>query len=79
MSVNFSFEWTLPQKVFGNDFQEEDFRNHVRQMVAISLFKEGRISSGLAAELLNISRREFFELLHRKSIPYFDLDENEIE
>lgn len=69
MNVNIAFDWTLPQEVFGQDFREDDFQTHVRQIVAISLFKEGRVSSGLAAEMLGIYRREFLELLYVKAIP----------
>lgn len=74
-----SFEWTVPEVVFGDDFKEEDLRKRVQEGVVLSLFKEGKISSGLAAEMLRISRREFLDILYRKGLPYFDFDEEELE
>jgi predicted HTH domain antitoxin len=36
---------------------------------AISLYSEGKLSAGRAAEILDISMREFLELLERECIP----------
>ncbi|MGB9872754.1 MAG: UPF0175 family protein, partial [Anaerolineae bacterium] len=38
--------------------------------VAIQLFREGRISSGKAAELLGISKLELIQLLARHGVPF---------
>lgn len=40
------------------------------QKRVISLYEKGKISSGRAAEILDISLREFLELLESKGVPY---------
>ncbi len=54
-----------------------DVEQRVREWLALSLFTEGRISSGKAAELLGISRVAFPDLLNDRGIAYFDLTEEE--
>lgn len=79
MPKQVSFDWTLPEAVFGEDLKEEELRQRVQEGVALSLFREGRVSSGLAAEMLGITRRKFMELLYEKGLPYFDLTEKALE
>ncbi|NOY96126.1 MAG: UPF0175 family protein [Chlorobi bacterium] len=46
----------------------------------IKLYELDKISSGLAAKLLNISRIEFLELLEKYNVSYFHKGlENELE
>jgi predicted HTH domain antitoxin len=42
------------------------------------LFVENRISSGKAAQLLNISRLDFLALLRRQGIPFVDYTAEEM-
>jgi predicted HTH domain antitoxin len=44
----------------------------VREAALVKLYDRGRLSSGKAAELLGISRREFLELLGQHGVSYFD-------
>ena len=44
----------------------------------LSLFTEGRISSGKAARLLGVSRIEFLDLLRRRGIAYVDMTSEEL-
>ena len=43
----------------------------LRELIALALFREGRISSGKAAELLGISKLAFVQLLAHHDISYF--------
>ncbi len=43
----------------------------LRELIALELFREGRISSGKGAELLGISKIEFANLLSRHGLNYF--------
>lgn len=43
----------------------------LRELIALELFREGRISSGKGAELLGVSKWEFIQLLARHGVPYF--------
>ncbi|MGA9351569.1 MAG: UPF0175 family protein [Anaerolineae bacterium] len=42
----------------------------IQELLVIGLYQEGRFSSGKAAELLGMTKREFIRLLARKGIPY---------
>lgn len=79
MPKNFTFDWSVPEAVFGEDLNENDLWRRVQEGVVISLFKEGKVSSGLAAEMLAINKRGFLQLLYDKGVPYFDLTEKELQ
>ena len=46
--------------------------------MAIKLFEMKRLSSGMAAMLIGMSRIEFLGELHRYGVPMIDLDQNEL-
>ena len=46
--------------------------------MAIKLFEMKRLSSGMAATLIGMSRVEFLAELHRYGVPMIDLDQNEL-
>lgn len=48
---------------------EERLPQALTEAVVLELFREHRLSSGKAAELLDVSYREFLALLHTKNIP----------
>ena len=50
----------------------------VREALAVLLFHSEEISSGKAAELLEISKAEFRALLPRFRVPYIDLSREEL-
>jgi predicted HTH domain antitoxin len=51
----------------------------IKEFSVLGLYLERRISSGKAAELLDMRKREFIRLLARKGIPYFDYTDEELE
>lgn len=51
----------------------------IKEFSVLGLYLERRISSGKAAELLGMGKREFISLLARKGIPYFDYTDEELE
>lgn len=53
-----------------------DFNHTVKESSLVKLFELGKVSSGVAAKVLNISRIEFLELLGKNHVSY--LDDNEI-
>jgi predicted HTH domain antitoxin len=57
---------------------KQEIQNHVEEWLVLSLFIQERISSGKAAQLLNISRIEFLERLHRYHINYFNYTDEEL-
>jgi predicted HTH domain antitoxin len=79
MAKRLTFDWVLPDAVFGDDLKVDDLRRRVREGIALSLFREGKVSSGLAAEMLGISRQEFLQLLYDKGLPYFEFSREELK
>lgn len=45
----------------------------------IRLFEQGRISSGYAASLLGMTRRDFLELLQKRGVPFVRYTEEDLE
>lgn len=57
-----------------------EFRKEIKVISLIKLYELGRISSGHAAKLLDISRADFLDLLGRYRTSYFGAGyENELE
>jgi predicted HTH domain antitoxin len=46
--------------------------------LAVKLFEMKRLSSGMAASLIGMSRVQFLSELHRFNVPMIDLDEHEL-
>ena len=52
-----------------------DFGNEIKVSSLVKLFELGKISSGIAAKALNISRIEFLELLDRYNVNFLNFDD----
>ncbi len=61
---------------FGIDRQE--IQRRVAEWLVLSLFAEGRISSGKAAKFLQLSRVDFFALLRKRGMAYINYDDDEL-
>lgn len=62
----------LPRDILAAlDVPEAELGARLRELIAVQLFREGRISSGKAAELLGVSKSEFVDLLARSGLNYF--------
>ncbi len=57
----------------------QDIQNNMEEWLVLSLFTQQRISSGKAAQMLNLSRIDFLALLHKYHITYFDYNNEELE
>jgi predicted HTH domain antitoxin len=51
----------------------------LKEYLVLELYRRREVSSGKAAELLGMERTEFIRYASRLGIPYFDLDERELE
>ncbi len=58
---------------------KEEMEQHIRLMAALKMFELGKISSGKAAELVGMSRVEFFETCGRYHVSVFNYAPDEIE
>ena len=56
----------------------QQFMHEAKLAMAIKLFEMKRLSSGMAALLIGMSRMQFLGELHRYGVPMIDLDENDL-
>jgi predicted HTH domain antitoxin len=62
----------VPRDLLGAlDVPQVRLETRLRELIALELFREGRISSGKGAELLGISKLEFVQLLAQHGLLYF--------
>ena len=59
-------------------FDQHEIQRRLSEWLVLSLFTEGRISSGKAPRLLNISRVEFLNLLRARGIAYVNFTPDEL-
>jgi predicted HTH domain antitoxin len=59
----------IPDEIAGLLGPDECLRRAWTEAVVLELFREHRISAGKASELLELSYREFLDLLQAKNIP----------
>ncbi len=57
----------------------EDFANDIKLYAAMEMYREGKMSTGTAAEFLGISRIAFFKLLGKHKVPLYDVTKEELE
>lgn len=51
----------------------------VRELLVLELYRQGRISSGKAGELLGLPRASFVEHASSLGIPFFDMTAEELQ
>jgi predicted HTH domain antitoxin len=73
-----SLQVRIPAELMAYGLSAEDVQHRVAEWLVLSLFTDGRISSGKAASLLAMHRIEFIALLRRRGIAYIDLSEAEL-
>ena len=70
----------LPRDLLGAlDVPHTEVEARLRELIALELFREGRISSGKGAELLGISKLAFIQLLSQHQIETFTETLDELE
>lgn len=55
----------------------QPIKRTVRELIVLELYRRGMISSGKAAELLEMSRWAFIHYASQLGIPYFSMSEDE--
>jgi predicted HTH domain antitoxin len=68
----------VPAELMAFGLGPEDVQRHIAEWLVLSLFTDGRISSGKAASLLAMHRAEFIVLLRRRGIAYLDMTDDEL-
>jgi hypothetical protein len=71
---------SLPRDLIGAlDVPPASLPGLVKESFAIEMFRQNRISSGKAAEMLSMSKLDFVQLLGKHSVPYFTHEPSELE
>ena len=73
-----TFEVRIPAHLLQFGFDQAEIQGRITEWLVLSLFTEGRISSGKAARLLNIPRIEFLALLRARGIAYVSYTPDEL-
>ena len=75
ISINYPESLALSLKMSDKEFVKE-----MKIISLIKLYELGKVSSGVAAQLLNINRIEFLDLLQKYNVSYFQEDiKNDLE
>ena len=72
INIKIPSEWLI---YFSSKDRLED---EIKKFLVIEWFRLGKISSGKGAELLNISKWEFYDLLTENNLPVIDIDKNDL-
>lgn len=60
-------------------YEEEELKNSVRKWSVLELVKNGKLSSGKAAEILGMTKWDFMELMSEYDIPMANFPPEELE
>ena len=58
--------------------QDRPLQETARELIVLELYRQGRLSSGRAAELLHLAREDFIRFASDRGIPYFQLDGDDL-
>ena len=73
-----TLEIRVPTPLLQLGISREEVQQRINEWPVLTLFTDGRISSGKSARLLGISRIEFLALLRKRGIAYIDYSEEEL-
>ncbi|MFN8456271.1 MAG: UPF0175 family protein [Anaerolineae bacterium] len=76
--VETSFEIQVPKALLQFGLNQAEVQRRVTEWLVLSLFTEGRISSGKAAKLLKMNRIDFLVLLRTHGIAFIDYTPDEL-
>jgi predicted HTH domain antitoxin len=69
----------FPPEVLEEDLQDRDVQMKAREGAVMELLRKGKLSQGRAAELLEISRNDLFELMSKYDVPVMDMSQDELK
>ena len=68
----------VPSNLLNLGSSQDEIQRRISEWLALSLFSEGKISSGKAGKLLGLSRLEFIKLLRERGIAYINYSKDEL-
>jgi predicted HTH domain antitoxin len=78
MAEDTLLEIRVPVALTRLGLDENDIQRRITEWLALSLFTEGRVSSGKAARLLGMTRVGFLALLRTRGIAYINYTPEEL-
>lgn len=75
LTLKIDYPETLPDVL---QESREQFENEARMAMVVKLFELKRISSGIAARIVGMERKDFLLELHKYGVPMIDLSEEEL-
>lgn len=76
MQILLEIPSTLPDAIHRTP---QEFADEAKMAMAVKLYELKRLSSGMAASLIGMSRVQFLRDLHRYGVAVIDLDSEELE
>ncbi|RKZ53756.1 MAG: hypothetical protein DRR16_13900 [Candidatus Parabeggiatoa sp. nov. 3] len=73
-----TFQVQVPQPLLQFGFNQVEVQGLIIEWMVLYLFTDERISSGKAAQLLNITRVEFLNLLKKRGIAFINYTPDEM-
>ena len=74
--IEISYPETL---AFSLKMKNQEFEREMKIISLVKLYELGKISSGMAAKILNISRLDFLTILSLYNASYFSTSEKDLE
>ena len=68
----------FPEEISEKDLEDEDVRRKSKEGAVFELLRKKKISQGKAAEILEMTRNELFDLMAKFEIPVIDMSEEEL-
>jgi len=78
MAKRVRLDLELPDEVFAQ-LEGREIEKRVKEALVIDLLREHHLSQGKAAELLDLSRHELFDLMAKHHVPVIDLSADELK
>jgi predicted HTH domain antitoxin len=73
-----TFSVHVPSSLLNLGLSQDEIQRRISEWLLLSLFLEGKISSGKAGKLLGLSRLEFIKLLRERGIAYINYSKEEL-
>ena len=74
----FKVEVEIPEAFREAGISDDYIVREVPVLLVLKRFRQGHVSSGKAAQLLGLSRRDFLDLLAKERVPIYDPGDQEL-
>ena len=74
----FTVELKIPETLRELGYSAEEICREVPTLLVLKRFRQGLISSGKAAKILGLSRRDFLDLLAKEGVAIYDPSDSDL-